>query len=105
MPEKEPTRKVVPETATTLVNLSGFTLSAGNGVCSIGFTKGYMPSNDLIRVIQQKIKGDGLDVKFKADRQEKLLILVVGTAMQAMDLLISFIVNTIRDSWNNKAAA
>ncbi|RYC74989.1 hypothetical protein [Candidatus Nanosyncoccus alces] len=88
-----------------VIDLTGFTLSAGNGRCEIGFTGDYTPDDQLVSTIQKKIQEeDQFDVELRADKKKGLLVLIIGVAAQAVDLLLSFILRTIRETGYGVAA-
>lgn len=106
MPDREPTRAMVSKEDAGPVNLAGFTLSAGSGRCEIGFTGDYTPSETLVETIQHTIdEVDSFDVTLHADRKRGILILIVGAATQAMNILINFILRMVRESGYEVAAA
>ena len=82
-----------------VIDLTGFTLSAGSGRCEIGFTGDYTPDDQLVNTIQKKIQEEGrLDVELHADEERGLLILIIDKAAQAIDLLLSFILRAVRET-------
>ena len=83
------------------IDLTGFTLTVGGGECEIGLADkktDYTLSDEVVGVIQDEIQKEKYGVELNADTDKGLLTLIIGKAAKAIDILISFILTTIRES-------
>ena len=88
-----------------LVDLTGFTVSGGDGKLRIGIADSKYTLNErVVSAIQEEAQKEEYDVTLRADAREGSLVLIIGKAAQAVCDLVFFILKIIRESGYSVAA-